>query len=279
MHFYPTPRHILAMAAIILLTVLVVGRGLGRYSHHLGLLAGEVSILWLTWILARRYRIPTEDLLLLNATRLPVLGLAAVAALGAAMAIGLLASFFNQLLQSLGWGMPLQYQRELLEVGLVRTWPELGWRFLAVGVAPGLCEEVFFRGLVFTGLYVHWGPKSALAGSALLFALVHPYPWQLPALFTFGVFLGLLVYWTHSLYPAIIAHTTNNLVYLGEINLRTYTGIAWLGDDPSLFALAGSLLLLGGGMALLRRYPPLLPLTPAMPSRQPPPLLSSPDSP
>ncbi|NKB71535.1 MAG: CPBP family intramembrane metalloprotease [Candidatus Latescibacteria bacterium] len=269
MYFYPPPRHILAMVAIVLVVLLIVGHGLGLYSHGLGLLAGEGSILLLTLIMARRYRMPAEDLLLLNATRLPVLGLAVVAAVGASLAIGQLAILFNQVLHYFDSGMPLYFQRELLEVGVARTWPELGWRLVTVGLAPGLCEEIFFRGLIFTGLYVHWGPKLALAGSALLFALVHPSPWQLPALFSFGVFLGLLVYWTHSLYPAVIAHATNNLIYLGEINLRAHTGVAWLADDLSLVTLVGSLLLLVGSLLLLRRYPPLLPLTPAMPNRQP----------
>ena len=92
-------------------------------------------------------------------------------------------------------------------------------------ISAPIAEEVLFRGLVFRLLLERLTVWSALAVSALLFALIHlPYWWlsgaaspaglclRLGSIFAHGVFFGLLYHWSGSLYAPLICHLLNNLV-------------------------------------------------------------------
>jgi membrane protease YdiL (CAAX protease family) len=164
-------------------------------------------------------------------------------------------------------------QRNLLELQLVRDLPGAAGVLFGVVLAPGVCEEAFFRGFVLTALAARGAARSAVTGSALLFAALHLNPWQLPALMLFGIFLGLLVYWTHSIYPAVLAHGINNLVSVLGVNVRAHTGVDWLGAGESLPlpVLAAAAVCLGLGVLVLRRHSPVMPLIvrPAPPPEPP----------
>ena len=76
-------------------------------------------------------------------------------------------------------------------------------------VAP-VCEEVAFRGyLVSAGLTRH-RPAIAIGASALLFSLLHLDPIRAPALLLLGALYGWLSWRSGSIWPAVIAHATNN---------------------------------------------------------------------
>lgn len=261
---YPSLKNILYLALCAFsLAQLVLFPSISHfYSPQLGLIAAELSIFGLMALFIRQRRLAAEDLLLLNATSLSTLLITPLLAISASLLVSELDLCFGQFAASLGWPLPLYFQRSLLELQLVRDLPELGLGLVAVAVAPGVCEELFFRGFVFTGLCAHRSARTAVLGSALLFSLVHFNPWQLPALFLFGLFLGLLVYWTHSIYPAILAHMVNNLLSFASVNLKTYWGIEALSPDQhlSLLALLATLAALFTGLLLLRRQSPLMPL-------------------
>ncbi len=263
MNPYPNLGQILRLVLLAaFLAPLLIGQLVGLYSQHVGLLLAEFSIFGFMALFIRRQRMIPEDLLLLNATPLPTLIGTAVTALCASLLVSDLDLLFGELLDFLDMPFPLAFQRYLLEVQIVRDLPELGLVLAGVVLVPGLCEELLFRGLVFTGLYVHHGPRAAILGSALLFALVHLRPWQLPALFLFGLFLVALVYWTHSIYPAILGHMVNNLVSATGVNLKAHLGLETLGLDQPLplpFTALFSVVLVGG-LLFLRRQPTFLPL-------------------
>ena len=269
----PYPR----LAQILLLTILAVFLAQipvqligGIYSPHVALLAAEGALIAFAALFIRRYRMVPEDILLLNAVRLPALVAAAVAAVSAGVLIGDLDLRFSALLAALDLDRPLYIQRHLLEIQLGHDLRGAGLVLASVVAAPALAEELFFRGLVFTGLCAHHGARAGIVGSALLFAAAHLTPWQFPALFVFGLFLAALVYWTHSIYPAILAHALNNLVSAGSVNLRTHLGIELLSTDQylPLPAAALALVVLVGSVLLLRRCAPFLPL-PGPPAAQP----------
>ena len=159
-------------------------------------------------------------------------------------------------------------QRSLLELQLGRDLAEMALVLASVVAAPALAEELFFRGLVFTGLCAFYGARAGILGSALLFAAAHLTPWHFPALLVFGLFLAALVYWTHSIYPAVLAHALNNLISAGSVNLRTHQGLELVAPDRYLpLPLAAlALFVLLGAVLLLRRYSPFLPL-PGPPDR------------
>jgi membrane protease YdiL (CAAX protease family) len=82
--------------------------------------------------------------------------------------------------------------------------------FVTVALAAGVCEEIMFRGVVFTALIQRMPLVWASVLSGLLFAAAHVDPWSFVELWAVGIGLGLLFYTTRSLWPNMVAHTTFN---------------------------------------------------------------------
>ncbi|MGB9688291.1 CPBP family intramembrane glutamic endopeptidase [Thermogutta sp.] len=83
---------------------------------------------------------------------------------------------------------------------------------LFIGVAPGICEEVLFRGYVQTGLTRRWGPWRGALVTAILFGAMHLNFLQGAFATLLGLYLGLLTERTGSVIPAMILHGTNNVL-------------------------------------------------------------------
>jgi membrane protease YdiL (CAAX protease family) len=82
---------------------------------------------------------------------------------------------------------------------------------VATLLAP-VCEEIAFRGYVQTTLGLRRGPAAAIAGSAVLFALLHMNPVLFPALAVLGAVFGWLAWRAGSIWPAVLAHAVNNAI-------------------------------------------------------------------
>lgn len=89
--------------------------------------------------------------------------------------------------------------------------------FVICMLAP-LMEEILFRGAMIPALLGWWGKRTstmkarwaAIATSALLFALAHMNPAQIPHAFIVGMLLGWLYTKTHSIAPGLLIHWINN---------------------------------------------------------------------
>lgn len=94
---------------------------------------------------------------------------------------------------------------------------------LAVAVSP-VFEEILFRGFLLNALWERAGFWRANLLTALLFVLVHwPHwlwtggwqAWLAPvsvSIFILGLFLGLVLRWTNSLWPCVLVHVVNNFL-------------------------------------------------------------------
>lgn len=125
-----------------------------------------------------------------------------------------------------------------------------------LSVAPGVCEELFFRGYVQRRLQDVLAPAAAIAIPAVTFGLVHFDPMQSPFAAVLGAWLGFLA-WRHgSIRIAIAAHALNNFVSM-LIALRYGADApASVYAEPVVAAVhvlaAASLVV---GLVLLRRAP------------------------
>ena len=262
---YPTVRQVLFLCLVAApLAQFALFPLVASLSPRLGLIAAHLGILVVLLSFVRFSHCRGEDVLLLNATHPGVLIATIPAAIGCALIAAELDFAVAHLLSQHELELPLSVQRTLIELQLVTTPAQGASTAVAVILLPGIVEELLFRGFAFTALYARYGALRALFGSSLIFAVVHLSPTQLPAHLLIGLFLGALAYWTHSVYPAIVAHMTNNLVSVVGVNVRTYAGtdVLGAGQPLPLGVLLAAFVLLWLGIRTLTRHQPIMPLIP-----------------
>ena len=96
----------------------------------------------------------------------------------------------------------------------------LGWVFSigAIAVAPAVCEEILFRGVLTPVFHRFIGRVSAIAISGVLFGIIHldrlpngdAVPYRVPFAIVLGMLLAMLRIDTGSLWPPIVAHAVLN---------------------------------------------------------------------
>jgi membrane protease YdiL (CAAX protease family)/tetratricopeptide (TPR) repeat protein len=90
----------------------------------------------------------------------------------------------------------------------LQPWPIM----LLVGcLAPGICEELFFRGFLGQGLLARYGAVGIVLTS-VLFGLAHIDPVHASWTFLLGIFLHCVYLWTRSLWGSVILHIVFNIV-------------------------------------------------------------------
>jgi len=184
--------------------------------------------------------------------RPPLIGLVAAVLIGSsawAVAAGLLIRLLPP---------PESLVRALEQLLLLDGAPAPLWLvWLVIGLTPALCEELFFRGLVLSGLR-RLGLWPALIVCALLFGLAHSSVYRLLPTFFIGLLLAWLVWRTGSIWTSIVAHALNNgiaatLVYSKPLAAALGAGTqAYLGWKPTLAAVV----VLAAGLVVLRFVPP-----------------------
>lgn len=139
-----------------------------------------------------------------------------------------LASFWVMLLEGVGLVMPQT------NIPIANS-SELTIAIFTIGVLPGICEELVFRGMIF-GAYERGGTFRALCVSALMFMGLHGSITGAPTEFLLGVALGALVAWTGSLYSAMLFHTAYNSFL---VLLSYFAGGVETGEYTTMFEYLG----------------------------------------
>jgi ABC-2 type transport system permease protein/sodium transport system permease protein len=101
---------------------------------------------------------------------------------------------------------------------MVRQWRDLPaiWILLCLAVAPAAGEEIFFRGLLLSGLRTRQDSRAAIMTSAVIFGVFHVVAIDhlllkrfLPTTFL-GIVLGWMTVRTGSILPGVILHAIHN---------------------------------------------------------------------
>ncbi len=133
-------------------------------------------------------------------------------AIGLGLAAPLLGGLLTQFLAD-GHRVPQDIQQ-------LGTHTPLQWRIplvlMVAGLGP-LVEELLFRGVLLSALLQRWRVGWAIAVSSLLFAMAHlpglQYQWYaLPDLLLLALGLAWLRLRSGSIWPSVLAHSTNNLL-------------------------------------------------------------------
>ncbi len=125
-----------------------------------------------------------------------------------------------------------------------------------------LAEELFFRGWMFRGVCVRYGPLRSAIFTSFVFALVHVNPGSMVNAFLGGMLYAWLVYRTGSVWPAVVAHGLGNASQEILLWIGVSTGLIDRNELPlthvPLPMLGASIVaVVVGWWAIERRYRPV----------------------
>ncbi|MBR1687871.1 MAG: CPBP family intramembrane metalloprotease [Prevotella sp.] len=86
------------------------------------------------------------------------------------------------------------------------------WGYFAIGLLVPLAEEIVFRGAILKELLNKYTAQNAILISALIFAVAHFNPAQMPHAFLVGLLLGWMYWRTGSILPGVAFHWANNSI-------------------------------------------------------------------
>ena len=134
-------------------------------------------------------------------------------------------------------------------MALLTSWKQVPLPLIVfcLGVIPGLCEELFFRGFCYNGLRSRLSPPLTILLTALIFAAFHlllsggASPERFIPSFLMGLLLGFVRAQTQSIWPSTFLHILHNstlltLAYsskqfenwLGPTTSQTHIPTTWL---------------------------------------------------
>jgi membrane protease YdiL (CAAX protease family) len=124
-----------------------------------------------------------------------------------------------------------------------------------VGLTPGICEELLFRGYVQTRLNQRLGAVFGVLVTSLVFAAFHMDLVHSTAVIGIGIYLGWLSWASGSIFPAMIAHFVNNFLSVAAVVFLPEPAIGGgpvnPEDIPETAALAMSAVVIASVIALI----------------------------
>lgn len=114
--------------------------------------------------------------------------------------------------------VPEELQQAMREFMVFRSTGELIVLVIATVVIAGFAEEMLFRGFFQGALERVTDVTKAVLGTAFVFAFVHFNPWWLVEILILGVLLGVMVWRSGSIFPAVVVHGVYNASAIGLIN-------------------------------------------------------------
>ncbi len=175
------------------------------------------------------HRLPTQELLGLRRVESSLLLFAIAIALANFGVAGALQSLTEHLLPE-HLISPFDYGALLAGTAF-----EQGAVILSIFVAAPVAEELLFRGYLQSIFRARGGALFAVLLCALLFSAIHFELSGSIARIELGLIFGLLALWSRSIWPAIVAHATNN----GTAILLLYSGTGEQADGGALRAAEG----------------------------------------
>jgi membrane protease YdiL (CAAX protease family) len=122
--------------------------------------------------------------------------------------------------------------RELARLEGELTGPPLALQLAVVALLPALCEELLTRGVLARALRPALGRVLAVVVSAALFAALHMSLVRLAPTFLLGAVLAAITLAADSVWPAVLAHATNNAIAIVIASGSAPSAAAWIGAHP-----------------------------------------------
>jgi membrane protease YdiL (CAAX protease family) len=245
-----TPSHEIRIADIWYITALtVVGfvliASLGADSLGVSVMAiAELAILVPALVFLLRSGIPVRRALRLHPVSWRAAAVSAFLGISLSAVVGALDSFIGPIAP-----MPETLRLQLETILVPDDESDLIVIFVGLVLSAAVCEEIFFRGFLQTALERHKNRWGAIFISSLLFGIVHFNPWWFLSILCAGFVLGIVAYFSDSIYPGIIIHAINNGLSLLIANSERWQLSSWVVriEEASLpAALVGAAILVIG---------------------------------
>ena len=173
------------------------------------IIAGSAMLAALAVIATKIRRLPPGGALGLVAPRRTALALAVLGVLP----MGILSDELTFLVGRLGGGLfDTSVLDQFARMFSSASAPWFVALTVAIAVGPALGEELLFRGLILGSLAARLPAGLAVILSAILFGAIHFDALQGSGALLIGLYLGFVTLATGSLWPAIAAHASNNLL-------------------------------------------------------------------
>lgn len=203
---------------IILVALYYLGGYLQKSNLGKGLVQTQILIILLpVYLILKGFKLKENDILRIAKPKAKELILIPFIAIPAAIIVSALSNLINYI-----YPFPPAYLEQLAKLFTIdaSTWKLL----LIIAVAPGICEEIMFRGFLMR-FFENNGKTTAVVISALLFAAFHLDPFRFVPVFLLGLLLGYLTIRSGNIINSILSHTLNNGF---AVIISTYAASAWL---------------------------------------------------
>lgn len=197
------PYNGLVYFTMALLLLYYLGSYLQSKDLATGLVQTQLLVIALPVLLILRVlKLKNADVLRLKMPRLSEVALIPFIAIPASIIVAI----FSQLINII-YPFPESYLENLGQ--LFKMDLPLWGSFLVVAVAPGVCEELMFRGFL-PRFFEKYGMKINIVLSGLMFAAFHLDPFRFAPVFLLGMLLAYLTLRSGSIINSMVSHTLNN---------------------------------------------------------------------
>lgn len=197
------PYNGLVYYTLALLLLYYLGSYLQKADLGKGLVQTQILIIALPVLLILRFlKLKSNEVLRLKTPKLKEMLIIPFIAIPASIVVAILSQLINVI-----YPFPEKYLEILGE--LFKMDLPLWGSFLVVAVAPGICEELLFRGFMLR-FFEKYGMKISIVLSGLMFAAFHLDPFRFVPVFLLGMLLAYLTLRSGSIVNAMILHTLNN---------------------------------------------------------------------
>ncbi len=250
----PEPSESMFYAMLAMICLIYIGIPLQGQNLPLGLAVTELGFFMaLPLGLAYYLKLNLKTTFSLRAPTPSSLIAALLFALAVLLAAGTILYLQNQFLP-----MP-QKALEALEKMMKATkeYP-LPLVLLFVAVMPAICEELAFRGLIFSGLISRYKPFAAMAATAAFFAAFHLSLYRFLPTFLIGLAACYLVWRSRSIVAGMILHLLNNATITILSNYPQLDTFGLSQMKPSLVLFVAGAACAAAAVFLLRYFSPIV---------------------
>lgn len=240
---FPEIKDLLLIVSATIFLFILIQVIVGFNVNKLEMLLLEVATIIPAIVYLRLKKYNLFEVFRLRPVTLRVLGISALIGLG----LSVIVDEMDSLIQMI-FPMPdliLQAMEDLMRYDSAT---DLILLIITVVFVAGIAEEMLFRGLLQGTLEQKIDATKAVMSTAFIFALVHFNPWWFVEILILGVLMGVVVWRTGSIFPAVAIHIVNNGLSLYMANLSE-SQLTWYrpGDHVAIHWLIIALLLVVRG--------------------------------